>query len=582
MNKLILTTTLATFISLGWAEIGSDTYVYMTFGSPQTLDPEATYDTASDEIIENVYETLYTYKGESITEYEPLLATSYEVSEDGLTYTYTLREGVKFHSGNDFSCKDVEYSIERILVINDSESGVWFHAEALLGNDGSNANDDPNITWEMIDGSVECLDEYTVQFNLPKVDPAFFVKLLYKNASVIDSQWATENGEWGGTEDTWRDWVGIDPRVNSYLHNNVSGTGAYKLISWDGSDVIAERFDDYWGEAASIKNIQILSVAELSSRLLALQNGDADRIVLGSNIDWATLENQVSGLEGIKIHEDPSWASLAVGGVHLVQEVITEDNEINVGSGELDGKGVPSDFFADLDVRLGFAYSFDLEEFAEAMFLGNGVILTMALPPSFLGYDPEVPIYPYDSEKAEEHFKKAFNGELWEKGFEITISYNTGNETRKTIAEIFKANIEDLNSKFKVNVRGIDWPEFLTERHNNKLPVNIVSWGADYADPDNFIHVFYHSQGYYGQQIGFQDADIDSYVEQARSTSDLEERASLYSATAHRAYELAPIIVYPTARVFMVTRDNIKGVYYNPMVSHFYLWKNISKSQVLE
>ena len=264
--------------------------------------------------------------------------------------------------------------------------------------------------------------------------------------------------------------------------------------------------------------------------------------------------------------------------MHLVQEVVTEDNEINVGSGQLDGKGIPSDFFADLDVRLGFAYSFDLQEFADSMFLGNGIVLTMALPPSFLGYDSEVPTYPYDPEKAEEHFKKAFEGELWEKGFDITISYNSGNETRRTVAEIFKANIEDLNSKFRVNVRNIDWPEFLTERHDNKLPVNIVSWGPDYADPDNFIHVFYHSQGYYGQRISFQDAEIDGYIEQARSTNDSEERIRLYSATAHRAHELVPIIVYPTARVFMVTRDNIEGVYYNPILSHYYLWKDISKN----
>ena len=300
MKKLILFTILVVLTGLAWTETGPDTYVHMTFGPPQTLDPEGAYDSASGTILENIYETLYRYKFESITEYEPALATDYEVSEDGLTYTYTLREGVKFHSGNDFSCKDVEYSIERILVINDSESGVWFHAEALLGNDGSNANDDPNITWEMIDSAVECLDEYTVQFKLPKVDPAFFVKLLYTNASIVDSKWAIENGEWDGTEDTWRDWVGVDPKVESYLHNHASGTGAYKLVSWEGNDVIAERFDDYWGGAASVKNIQILDVEELSSRLLALQNGDADRIVLGSNVDWSTLENQVRGLEGIK------------------------------------------------------------------------------------------------------------------------------------------------------------------------------------------------------------------------------------------------------------------------------------------
>jgi len=149
--------------SVALAQTPADTYVYVTFGAIDTLDPEGSYDTSSWSVIENVYETLYSYAGDSITEYEPTLATSYEVSEDGMVYTYSLREGVSFHSGNAFTCADVEYSMERNLVMNDPSSGIWFLAEALLGT-GSNANDDESITWELIDGSVECFDDFTVQY----------------------------------------------------------------------------------------------------------------------------------------------------------------------------------------------------------------------------------------------------------------------------------------------------------------------------------------------------------------------------------------------------------------------------------
>ena len=431
----------------------------------------------------------------------------------------------------------------------------------------------------MIDSAIECPDGpdgLTVQFNLPEVDPAFFVKLMYTNASIIDSQWAIENGNWDGTQETYREWVGVDPR-EGFLHDQMSGTGAYQLVSWDGTDVVAEAFADYWGGEPEIQTVLIQNVEELATRVLALQNGDADRITLGSDSDWATLETQVRDqLPGVTIHENPEWNSLAVGAVHLNEEVVTANNEANVGSGQL-GSGIPADFFADENVRLGFAHSFDSEQFIEELFLGNGQPLTMALPPSFLGYDGELPLRGYDPEAAEEAFRAAFDGQLWEQGFEMTIAYNTGNETRQTIAEIFKANLEDLNSNFRINVRGIQWPEFLSQRNQGLLPVSIVGWVPDYADPDNYVYTFYHSEGYYGSLLNFSNEELDSTVVEARNTTDDAEREELYSQVGQLGYDLAPFITYPVAQAFIVTRDNVDGVYYNPMLSHFYQWKDISK-----
>ena len=563
-----------------------ETYVYMTFGGIDTLDPEGAYDTASGRALENVYETLYTYDGTAVDEFVPALATDYTVSEDGLTYTYTLRDGVTFHSGNEFTCRDVEYSIERILVMNDPQSGVWFQAEALLGTQ-QNANDfigedaseeDWQNYWQMIDSSVECSDDMTVVFNLPSVDPAFFAKLIYTNASIVDSQWAIENGEWSGTQDDWREWVGVDPR-EGFLHDNASGTGAYSLVSWDGTDSVYEAFDGYWGEAPDIETFQYRIVDELATRILALQNGEADEIVLGSSTDWATLESQVQGLPNVQVWgADGDWLSLSVGAVHMNQMIETEDNEINVGSGDLDGAGIPADFFSDIDVRKGFAYSFDQQVMIDELFLGRGQKLTMALPPSFLGYDPDIPTYSFDPEQAQMHFEQAFEGEVWEQGFEMAVSYNTGNATRQIIAEILKANVEDLNSEFTINVRGIQWPDFLQDRNNNRLPISLVGWVPDYADPDNYIHTFYHSEGYYGSQLNFSDPEIDQLIIDARNTIDPEERAFYYSQVGRRAYNLAPTVPYPTAATFKVTRDNIEGVYYNPMLSHYFQWKDIVKN----
>ena len=563
---------LALLLGTAYAEAPADTYVYVTFGEIDTLDPEGSYDTASWTAIRNIYETLYMYEGESLTEFVPLLATDYSMSDDGLSYTYQLREGVTFHSGNPFTCRDVEYTIERNLVMNDPSSGIWFLAESLLGT-GANAADDESISYEGIANSVECTDDLTVVFNLPATDPAFFGKMVAANMSIVDSAYAIANGEWDGTEATWRDWVGVDPR-EGFLHNNMSGTGAYQLVSWDGVDLVAEAYEGYWGEQPAMKNVIIQVVDEQASRILALQNGDADRISVNS---WGDVESSIRGLDGVTIQENPDWSSVSVGALHLNQSVDTEANEVNVGSGQLDGNGIPSDFFADINVRKAFAYSFDPEEFIDELYLGNGQNLTMALPTSFLGYDPNIPTYFYDPEQAEEYFRAAFGGELWDTGFEMTISYNTGNTVRQTIAEIMKANIEDLNPNFKINVRGIQWPDFLADRNANKLPISIVGWVPDYADSDNYIHTFYHSEGFYGRLLNFKNEQIDQLVNDARATTDPADREFLYKSVGALGYDLVPFITYPSQTPFMVTRTSLQGVYNNPMLSHGYMWKDISK-----
>ncbi len=339
-------------LSAALAQSAQDTYIEQGIGEVDTLDPVQAYDTSSGQIIENVYEKLYGYQGESVTEYEPVLATGYQVSDDNLTYTFDLREGVTFHSGNAFSCKDVEYSYERALVVNPPDSGAWILMEPLTGyySDantelGEGATDQQYADFfATIDNSVECPDGpdgLTVQFNLAQADPTFFPKTLFSAASIVDKAWAVENGMWDGTEATWRDWIGVDLR-ESYLQSNMSGTGPYQLVNWNvGTSVIAEAYPDYWGEAPAIKNVQIQLVEDAAPRILALQQGDADSVYL----ERSAL-GQVEGQSGITVEDaatDPSldWSSVNVGAIFL-NEAVEPNNNPNIGSGQLDGQGIPS------------------------------------------------------------------------------------------------------------------------------------------------------------------------------------------------------------------------------------------------
>jgi peptide/nickel transport system substrate-binding protein len=585
MKRLLALVMLLTF-GVTLAQTGSDTFVYQSFGDVDTLDPVQAYDTASGQVIENVYETLYGYAGESVTEFEPRLATAYTASEDGLTFTFTLREGVTFHSGNPFACKDVEYSIQRALVTNPPDSGAWILMEPLTGyySDantelGEGATDEQYAEfWATIDNSVVCNSDTEVQFNLAQADPAFFSKMLFYAAVIIDSEWAKANGMWDGTEATWRDWVGVDLREH-YLQTNMSGTGAYKLVAWEpGIRVVAESNESYWGGAPAIKNVVLQQVEDEAARIQALKAGDADEIILGSRSSLP----QVEGQPGVKVYDaftDPSlgWSSTVVNSVALVQNIDVNDNP-NVGSGQLDGLGIPSDFFTDIDMRKCFNYAFDRDAYIQDVLQGAGENITMALPPTYLGYDPNVPQYALDLERAEEHCRAAWGGQVWENGFYLTIAYNSGNTQRQTVAEILKSNLEFLNPKFVIETRGIQWSQFLEERRNNKLPVSSIGWVPDYADPDNYITTFYASDGYYGAQNGISIPGVDELNTQARTSLDPEERADLYSQIGNLAYEYAPYILLPSGIPYLVMRDNVQGVYLNPMYSASFLWKDISKN----
>lgn len=179
-----------------------------------------------------------------------------------------------------------------------------------------------------------------------------------------------------------------------------------------------------------------------------------------------------------------------------------EGNEDLVGSGKLDGNGIPSDFFADVNVRKAFAYAFDYEAYLNEVVLGAGQIPKGPFPQSLPYVNTEQEYFSHDLAKATEYFKQAFNGEVWEKGFKVGIVYNTGNDARKTALEILEFNIEQINPKFQVEVIGLEWATVLDKLRSSSLPVFVMGWLADFPDTHNFAVPFMHSAGTFAGYCG--------------------------------------------------------------------------------
>ncbi|MFC5849326.1 ABC transporter substrate-binding protein [Deinococcus petrolearius] len=570
-NTILPTLTLAILTAPALATAPKDTLVLMQSSDITTLDPAQAYDVASFGIVENLYETLVTYRGSDQTKLQPLLATGWTIRPDGRQYTFDLRRNVRFHSGNVMTCADAEYSLRRLLVTNNADSGNFFIAQALLGTE-SNAKDDPSVTWPKISRAVACNAAGQLVLTLPSPDPALLAKLASQNTGIVDRAFAVKLGEWDGTGNTWERWVGED-LTDSALSRQPSGTGAYQLVRQDAQTVLATRHDQYWGGAAPLKNVAVQMVSEEATRLASLQRCDADVAEVGLRATLPQLRSQAA-LQVLDHLPDLGTP------VMLMNQNIQDP--VLLGSGKLDGKGIPANFFSDLNIRQAFSFAFDSERYIREITSGAARHRTMALPPTFLGYDRRVPRYAYSRARATEAFKKAFGGQVWTAGFVLNVNYRSGSKTGQATMELLKASVEALNPKFRVNIQPQPWSELLAASKSGKASMLTLSWSADYADPDNVLYALFSSEGFYAPRTGFKDAQVDAWLEQARTLTDPQQRAALYRKVGARTHDLATYILMPAEPSFLVFCKGLKGVSvtsYNPMLSGLTgtYWRQVRK-----
>jgi len=251
----------------------------------------------------------------------------------------------------------------------------------------------------------------------------------------------------------------------------------------------------------------------------------------------------------------------------------------SIGSGKLDGEGIPTDFFSDIDVRKGFMHAFDREVYANDVLQNISTIPTNPNIPG-LPYAIEVPVYEFDLEKSAEYLKKAWDGQVWEKGFKMTITYNTGNARREAAALMLAENIMSLNPKFQIEVANVEWKDYLVKYRNFQYPNYLIGWGADYADPHNFLYTYMHSQGVYGRYMAYDNPHVDDLCDQGIATTVPEERAKIYEELQNIWYEDAiGLCIYQT-NLYRFYRDWVQGFVPHPMDTEAAEWfMHLSKEE---
>jgi peptide/nickel transport system substrate-binding protein len=569
--------------------------VVATIYEPDTVDPAWAYDATSQELIFNVYETLLFYDRESVDEFVPMLATDWWISDDGLTYTFEIREAVKFHNGETLTTEDVEYSFERVMVQDRTGGPVWMFYEPLLGCWHANLSDPE---WgEKIDNAVQSNATH-VWFNLPTPYAPFLQILCQSWSSIVNKHFCVEHGDWPGTWDNWQDHH--NPDVYSPLDDPepvMCGTGPYMFDYWKhGLEFSVAKFDDYWGGWPAphpvsgtirgyVERAIVKFVDEWTGRRLLFLSGDLDCCY----VPRMNMED-VWDQSGIRcVYPLPK---LYCGGVFFNYNISLKSRYLKppftsyeCGYGELNENGLPPDFFADINVRNGFAYSINYTEFLQIVYDGEGLHPSTPAITGLPYRNPEQEKIEFDLARAVGHFKRAWNGQLWTNGFTLTFSYSAGNIARETIVKMFEDNIEGLNPKFHITPYPIEWgsahyPELL----RGELPLFVTGWLGDYPDPHNFFHPFMHSEG---ALAGWQFRNtpyVDALIDEGLHTLDATRRRQIYYELQQIYGEECPSIAVSQWTDRHWERDWVQGWYYNPAFPGLYfyhLWKENLPSEDL-
>lgn len=360
MKKLITTTALVTALSLpglafadGHASLDPDAQyggnITITYKDDvATLDPAIGYDWQNWSMIKSLYDGLMDY-APGTTELRPGLAESYEISEDGMTFTFTLRAGVKFHNGRVMTADDVKYSLDRVTNPETQSPGAGFFG-SIAGYDAVSAGDAEGLS------GVKVVDDQTVEITLSRPDATFLHVMGLNFASVVAKEAV--------------DAAGAD------FGKTAMGTGAFKLADWTiGQRLVFAKNEDYWRDGLPYLDSVTFEVGqEPIVALLRLQNGEVD--VPGDGIPPAKFQ-EVMG--------DPAQA-----------ERVIEGGQLHTGYITLNVKVPP---FDNVDVRKAVNMAINKERITQVI-NGRAVPATQPLPPSMPGYTEGYAGYAYDPDAA--------------------------------------------------------------------------------------------------------------------------------------------------------------------------------------
>lgn len=594
---------------------------------PDTLDPAYNYESSGQAILLNIYDTLVFYAKDDPGSFIPQLAEEVPtlgnggISADGLRYTFQIRQGVKFQDGSLLTPEDVAFTFQRNLLQGGYNSPQFLFTEPLLGigrydvgelvGDGSAAGDAAALgrmsaselsrVCELVKSKIiPDNNRGTVTFELEQSWAPFLATLAQPWGSIQSKNWVSSHGGWDGNCSTWQKYYGkeSDALIALGIGSKAMGTGPYALDHWtSGKEIVLKANEAYWRSepawpgapvgAPAIKTVVLKTVSEFDTSYAMLEAGDADTGIFDST-HWPALDQltgqvcnltdqdcQPSSQPEQRLEMVRGFSISTLYGFFLNWDIITDGGNSYIGSGKLDGNGIPAGFFSNIHVRKAFAYCFDAQAFFEQVYESEAEQRTSFLLPGMPGYQDQDPKFPYNISACASELKQAsFDGKsVWDTGFRFISVYNSGNTVRKVFSEVLQKGLAAASGKFVVEVREIEWSDYLTDYRNRKVPVFFGGWINDIHDPHNLVVPF--ATGTYAIRQGLPEnlrTQFDNLIAKGVKESDSSKRAGIYQQLSQLYADQAPVILLfqPSGRYYQ--QRWVQGRFSNPILAGIYFY----------
>ena len=465
-------------------------------GDSVSLDPGIVTDGESFKVTKNLFETLLNF-GEQDTTIKPGLAKKWTVSDDGLTYTFELEEGVKFHDGTDFNAEAVIKNVNRWKAGTEEQ---FYYFNSMFKAEG-----------EDIIKDVKADGDYKVILTLSRPQAPFLKNLAMSPFGIASPTAFEKDGDKFG--------------------QNPVGTGPFKFVDWKPNQTITiEKFEDYWQAGLPKLDRVIFQVfKDNTARLNALIKGDIDLADGINPSDGKTVE----GNSALQLIERPS---MNIGYLGLTNTRPPFDNKL---------------------VRQAVNYAIDKQAIVDAFFEGRAQVAANPMPPSISGYNSDIDPYPYDPAKAKELLAEAgYDGkeiELW--AMPVARPYMPDSPK---VAEVIKKNLEDVGIPSKIVT--FEWATYLDKAKNGEADAFMLGWTGDNGDADNFIYTLLDKDNIGSNNYAYYSNDeVHDLLIAAQSETDEAKRNDLYKQAQVIIHEEAPWVPLAHSTPLLAAKAGVKG-----------------------
>ncbi|GAA1200674.1 ABC transporter substrate-binding protein [Prauserella alba] len=517
----------------------ANTLVFGAAGAPKNFDPVFNDDGESFRPIRQMYETLVAYKP-GTAELQPGLATEWTPSDDGKTWTFELREGVKFHDGTDFNAEAVCFNFDRWYNMPSAaaQSQMIYYGDVFEGfaKNKGDASGDP------VYKSCEAKDEHTAVLNLNEAKGAFPDAFGLTSLSMSSPKALKEHNADEVTQS------GESFSYPAYANEHPTGTGPFKFESYDKSanTITLTRNEDYWGDKAKLEKLVFRVIPDENARKQDMISGQIDGYDLPNPADYQALRDS-----GAQVMVRPTFNILYLG---------------------INQKNTPE--LKDERVRKAIEYAINKEQLAKNQLPEGASARYQFVPEETDGYTDEVEKHEYDVDKAKQLLKEAGAEDL-------TLEFYVPTEVSRPympdpvdIAGAVSDNLDAVGIDVKMRQR--PWNGGFKDdiQKHGKHDIHLLGWTGDYGDAGNFVGTFF---GREKAEFGFNEPKIFKALADADAKVDDEEQKKAYEDAAVKISEYVPAVPLTSSPPAIVVGGDVQGLVPSPLTDERFV--SVSKGQ---